>query len=84
LSPAAFSFAPSAVMQPWKVKTEAREIDLDFAPTALHEERHDFGVLKSRFLQLAGDFRGRVAIAGKEAIAVDRLPGVSEDQDTLW
>jgi len=84
LSPAAFSFQPSTVMKPWGIRTEAGELDLTFKPSALHEEQHDFRVLRSRFLQLVGSFEGRIEVPGEEAITIDRLPGVSEDQDTLW
>jgi hypothetical protein len=71
-------------MAPWHVRSEDGRVELGFVPQGLHREERDLGIARSRFLQAAGDFRGRIVLPGGDAIAIDRMPGVTEDQDVLW
>jgi len=43
----------------------------------------NLGVVRSRFLQPVGEFRGTLALAG-QTVSLDGLPGVVENQDVLW
>jgi hypothetical protein len=76
-----FTFDAHDALQPWHIRTD--KLDLDFAPSYPHEERHDLMVVRSRFLQVGGDFRGKLVLPN-ETIAFEKLAGVTEDQDTLW
>lgn len=58
-------------------------VDLVFEPGSVHAQRTNLGLVRSRFLQPAGLFRGSLRIGG-ETVEVDRLAGVVEDQDVLW
>jgi hypothetical protein len=71
-------------MAPWHVRSEDGRVELGFVPQGLHREERDIGVARSRFVQAAGDFRGRIELPGGDAIAIDRMPGVTEDQDVMW
>lgn len=84
LGPVGFSFSPSAPMRPWQISAESDALALDFDPIARHEENKNLVLVKSRFLQVNGHFRGRIAVPGRESVALEGLPGVTEDQDTLW
>lgn len=76
-----FSFDTRDALQPWHIHTD--KLDVDFAPSYPHEERHNLMLVRSRFLQVGGDFRGKLVLPN-ETIAFEKLAGVTEDQDTLW
>lgn len=84
LDPAAqIVFDADDPLQPWTVTTSDGAVDLQFQPLALHHESLNLGVIRSRFVQPTGHFTGTVRVDGEE-IAINRLPGVVEDQDVLW
>ena len=84
LSAVRFSFDRERPLSSWQVRAPEEGVDLTFTPSGLHTERHDLGIVRSRFLQLAGEFSGRILVPGREPITLDRLAGVTEDQDTYW
>ncbi|UQA55888.1 DUF2804 domain-containing protein [Polyangium aurulentum] len=79
-----FDFDRARPQAPWHVRSEDGRVELGFVPAGVHREARDLGVARSRFLQTAGDFRGRIELPGGEAITLERMPGVTEDQDVLW
>lgn len=81
LGAAHFSFDAQDAMQPWRVQTSNSEVD--FTPAYAHQERHELYLVRSRFLQVGGDFRGQIVMPN-ETVSFDKLAGVTEDQDTLW
>ncbi len=84
LSAVRFGFDRDKPLSTWQVRAPDESVDLRFAPAGLHAERHELGIVRSRFLQLAGDYEGRIVVPGKEPFTVERLAGVTEDQDTYW
>jgi hypothetical protein len=60
---------------------EGEGVDLEFTPAAIHEQRTQLLVVRSRFLQPVGVFRGRV---GGVDLGAAGIPGVVEDQDVVW
>jgi len=84
LPAARFSFDRERPLSTWNLRGAGEGLDLSFEPSALHAERHELGIVRSRFLQLAGAVSGRIVVPGKEPITIDRLAGVTEDQDTYW
>ncbi|HEX6888008.1 MAG TPA: DUF2804 domain-containing protein [Candidatus Nanopelagicales bacterium] len=78
-----FRFDRADVLAPWRVTTEDGSVRLRFDPLAAHRESVDLRVLRSRFVQPMGHFSGELDVAGRTYV-IDRLPGVVEDQDTLW
>lgn len=84
LSEGRFELDADEPLAPWRVRTAEGEVDLRFDPGALHAEKHDFGVVASRFIQPVGSFSGTVRVAGRAPIELDRVLGVVEDQDVLW
>lgn len=78
---AQFLFDRNRLLAPWKIQAEKLEVDFDAA--AMHEEKHDLLVIKSRFQQVGGNFRGKLTLPG-QTVSFEKLPGVTEDQDTLW
>ena len=71
--------APAAA--PWRL--EADGVDLAFFPGGMHAQYTNLGLVRSRFVQPVGTFRGVVRAFGRERRVAD-LAGVVEDQDVLW
>jgi hypothetical protein len=69
---------PSA---PWTLRGDG--LELTFEPGAVHAQSMNLGIIRSRFVQPVGTFRGTLRIAGRD-VEVKGLPGVVEDQDVLW
>lgn len=67
--------------RPWRLCGDG--VDLAFEPGAVHAQHTRLVVVRSRFVQPVGVFRGSLRVAGRE-LRVDGLPGVVEDQDVLW
>jgi hypothetical protein len=65
----------------WRLEGEGTS--LVFAPKALHAQRTNLVVVRSRFLQPVGVFRGRLG-TGPEAFDLEAIPGVTEAQDVVW
>lgn len=78
---ARFHFDRERLLDPWQIKAD--KLDVDFDPASLHEERHNMLVIRSRFQQVGGAFRGKLVLPN-ETVSFEKLPGVTEDQDTLW
>jgi hypothetical protein len=68
-------------MNPWRLVGDG--IDLAFRPGGVHAQRTNLVIVKSRFVQPVGTFRGTLRVAGRDVV-VEGLPGVVEDQDVLW
>jgi hypothetical protein len=67
--------------RPWRLV--ANGVDLTFDVGAVHEQRTNIVLVRSRFLQPVGTFSGTLTI-GDRAVELDGVPGVVEDQDVLW
>ena len=65
--------------KPWQVATADGDVQLQFQPIGVHKESLNLGVIRSRFLQPVGEFTGTV-----RGVVVENMPGVVENQDTLW
>jgi len=77
-----FLFQPEhPVKAPWRL--EGPGLALDFEPGAAHAQRTNLGIVRSRFVQVVGTFRGVLRVQGRE-LRVHGLPGVVEDQDVTW
>ncbi|MDF2695713.1 MAG: hypothetical protein K0S65_4096 [Labilithrix sp.] len=76
-----FDFDAVHPERPWRLVGDG--MDLTFDVGAVHEQRTNLVLVRSRFLQPAGTFRGTVRIDGRE-VELDGVPGVVEDQDVLW
>lgn len=68
---------------PWHVSTSDGRVDLQFAPIGVHRESLNLGVIRSDFLQPVGEFEGSIDI-GAESLELRAMPGVVENQNTLW
>lgn len=76
-----FTFDRARLRDPWRVQGEG--VDLTFEPGGAHEQHMNLGLIKSRFVQPVGTFRGTLVIEGR-TVAIDDVLGVVEDQDVLW
>lgn len=83
LARARFSFNPRDSLDEWKVETVDGAVDLRLRPLAVHREERDLRWVKSRFVQPLGLYEGSVLVDGKR-LQLSGIPGVAEDQDTLW
>jgi hypothetical protein len=83
LGKARFTFQRRDPLEPWAIRTLDGAIDLVFRPIYVHRESRDLKIVRSSFVQPIGTFEGTIKVAGQK-INVTQLPGVTEDQDTVW
>jgi hypothetical protein len=82
LGRAKFTYNKQDWLDPWHVRTLDGTVDLEFRPMHAHREERDYKLVRSRFVQPVGTFRGTLRIDGR-SVPVE-LGGVTEDQDMLW
>lgn len=70
-------------LKPWKVTSTDGAIDLHFEPGGMHAEKNDFKIVRSRFVQPVGAYRGTIRVGGRE-LKLEGALGVAEDQDVTW
>jgi hypothetical protein len=70
--------------EPWRVRTADGVADLTMSPGAVHEERRELVLVRSRFVQPCGAWSGTLALPGRPLATIDRALGVTEDQDVTW
>ncbi|BDG04701.1 DUF2804 domain-containing protein [Anaeromyxobacter oryzae] len=79
LPPVRFELDPARPLAPWRIAGGGGAVDLGFLPEALHRERKELALVRTRFVQVAGTFEG--VVAGRRVAA---LPGVVEDHWARW
>jgi hypothetical protein len=84
LPPVRFAYDRSHPRSPWRVASADGSVDLAFAPSAVHREVKSLVVLRTRFVQVAGTFAGRLPAPGGGVLEVAALPGVVEDHWAVW
>ena len=77
--PVRFSFDPASPMGPWRMQSADGSVDLAFRPEGYRAQDIDLKLIRSRYLQPFGVFSGRL-----RSIAVEDLPGVTEDHAARW
>ena len=82
--PVRFTFEPSSPLSPWHIRGEDGSLDLTFQPEGYRAQNVDLKLVVSKYLQPFGVFSGHVTNAAGERIAVDSLPGVTEDHTARW
>jgi hypothetical protein len=78
-----FSFDPGSPLSEWRVSTADGAVDLKFTPGGMHAEQKNLGLVASNFVQPSGVYEGTLRVGGKELV-LERVLGVTEDQDSLW
>jgi hypothetical protein len=76
-----FDFDARNPTAPWRLRGDG--VDLVFEVGAVHAQLTNLLLVRSRFLQPVGIFRGTIRAGGRD-IELDGVPGVVEDQDVLW
>lgn len=79
-----FDFDPKRPLDPWRVRTADGGVELRFEPGGIHQEHKNLVVAKSHFLQPVGAYSGTLTLPGRAPLTLDRVLGVTEDQDVLW
>jgi len=75
-----FELPAEPARAPWRIRSrEGDEVDLTFEPDGARSQNVDVRIVRSRFIQPYGRFRGRVA-----GMEVEDAYGVVEDHDALW
>lgn len=72
---------PDRPERPWRIAGDGVDLEVDVG--AVHAQRTSLGVVRSRFVQPVGLFRGTLRV-GDERVVLDGVPGVVEDQDVVW
>lgn len=78
-----FSFDRDRPLRPWHVTSACGAVDLTFEPGDIHAEHQDLGLVKTRFLQPAGAYSGKITVGGR-TLTLAGVLGVVEDQDATW
>ena len=78
-----FVFDAKDPLANWRVTTPDGAVDLSFLPGGMHAEKKNLGIVATRFVQPVGLFSGKIRAGGKE-LELDRVLGVTEDQDARW
>jgi hypothetical protein len=79
-----FAFDGERPADSWRVRTADGAADLVMRPGAVHEEKRDLLLVRSRFVQPCGDWSGTLAPSNREPVRIGRALGVTEDQDVTW
>lgn len=83
LGPAQFDFDSDRILEPWRLTTTDKRVDLVFSPQGERTEDIQLGVIRSTFHQPFGTFSGTVKSANEEIRIEDHF-GVCEDHTALW
>ena len=78
-----FTFDRAAPLTPWRIRSDDGGVDLTFTGAGVHKEARNLLLVKSDFVQVAGEFRASPRTR-RQAIEVVGLPGVVEDQFVRW
>jgi hypothetical protein len=78
-----FDFARDRPLEPWRVSTADGGVELSFVPGGMHADNTNLGIVKSRFVQPAGHYTGKIRAGGRE-LELERVVGVTEDQEVVW
>ena len=84
LDTVAFEYDRRDVMQPWRVRSYDRRLQLDFVPEGRHSEKVNAGIVASNFNQLCGRYTGWLETAAGERITVGNLLGYMESHYAKW
>jgi hypothetical protein len=79
-----FTFDRDQPLQPWHIQSADGSVDLTFHGAGMHREQRNLLVARSRFVQVAGAFSGKLRGRGGRVLQLDGLPGVVEDQYIRW
>lgn len=81
LSSPKFDLDPRDPTAPWRVVGDGVDLTVDIG--AVHQQVNNLVVVRSRFLQPVGTYRGSVSVGGRE-MKLESVLGVVEDQDVVW
>jgi hypothetical protein len=84
MKPVRFGFDRRHPDQPWRIRSEDGAVSLEFRADAVHAEKMELGLARSRFVQPLGAFAGTITVPGVGTVRVEELAGVVEDQDVVW
>ncbi len=84
LSEGVIDFEEDRPLSAWRVRTADGEVDLRFAPGAMHEEKRNLILVASSFIQPAGSFSGTIRVPGRAPLELSGVLGVVEDQRVTW
>lgn len=83
LSEGRFEYEREEPSRPWRVRTDDGAVELLFDPGGMHREERDLRLIRSRFVQPIGRFRGTIRAANR-TYELESALGVVEDQDVVW
>ncbi len=82
-APIIFRYDSENPMKPWTIRTRDRHIDIEFIPEGIRSADDNFGVIKSKFIQPCGSFKGSITIHHL-TIAFSDVGGVVEEHYAKW
>lgn len=79
-----FTYDQAHIMQPWRVSSPDKRVNLSFVPMTDHQSYTDAGPLQSHIHQLIGRYSGTLMAEGSDLIAVTDFVGAAEDHYARW
>ena len=83
VGPARFDI-PANPMQPWRIKSLDKRVDLTLEPAGLRHERINFGLVRSSYNQPFGPFSGTLTDEYGRRYGIKGAWGVAENHKTVW
>ena len=72
------------LMQPWRITSFDRRVQLEFHPEGSHKENINAWIVASNFTQLVGRYHGSLQTAAGDRLMIDNLLGYAERHYARW
>jgi hypothetical protein len=79
-----FEYHAGSFMQPWSMKSEGHDLELEFRPFLERLAKTDLKLLSSEVHQMFGTYHGRLITQAGEVIEVNDLIGFAEEHHARW
>ncbi|HOO55982.1 MAG TPA: DUF2804 domain-containing protein [bacterium] len=81
---AEFDFSRTDRMEPWHITEKTGRADVNFFPEGIKEQNTNVGIVKVKYFQLCGKFRGTLLDENGEKLEVKDYYGVAECMDAKF
>ena len=83
IGPVEFIYDHQNPDRPWTIKSQDNTVNLCFYPEGFRKANDNLGIIKSRFIQGVGAFKGKIK-SRTATFNVDHIPGVTEEHFAVW
>jgi hypothetical protein len=69
---------------PWQIKSKDKRINLRFIPEGIRKANDNLGIIKSKFIQPCGSFKGLIKTQDNHSFQLSSVGGVVEEHFAKW